>query len=67
MATPGGIPTLSSFSTVISAGCNIILGFAVDVVLLRLGPKALSSYKVMLFNCITLSDPALAPSRQSFA
>ena len=54
MATPGGIPTLSGFSVVISDGCNIILGFAADVVLLRLGPKELSSYKVKLFNYITL-------------
>ena len=67
MATPSDILTLSGFSTVISAGCDIILGFAVDVVLLRLVPKALSSYKVNLFNYITLSDPASVPSRQSFA
>ena len=67
MATTGGIPTLSSFSAVIRASCNINLGFAVNIVLLRYGPKALSSYKEKLFNCITLYDPASSPSRQSFA
>ena len=67
MATPGGIPTLSGVGAVISADCNIIMSFSVDVALLRLIPKALSSYKVTLSNCFTLSNPALAPPRQSFA
>ena len=66
MATPGGIPMLSGFSAVISAGCNIILSFAVDVALLRLRPKLLL-FKVKLFNCFNISYPASAPSRQSFA
>ena len=67
MATPGGIPTLSGFSDTISAVCTIVRSFTVDVALLRLRPKALSFYKVKLFNCFTLSDTALAPSRQSIA
>ena len=67
METPGGITTLSGFPAVISAGCNIIVGVVVDPFTLNLlRPKALS-FKVKLFNFFTLSDSALAPSRQSFA
>ena len=60
VATPGGLPTLSGFSDVIRAGWTIVRRFS-DEVPLRLRPKALSSYKVKLVNCITLlSDRALA-------
>ena len=65
MATPGGTLTLSGFSAVISAGCTIVQSFVDNVAPLRLRPKALSSYKVKLFNCLTLIDCATAPSRQS--
>ena len=51
----------------IRAGWTIVRRF-VDEVPLRLRPKALSSYKVQLFNCITLlSDRASGPSCHSFA
>ena len=67
MATPGGLPTLSGFSAVIRAGWTIVRRF-VNEVTLRLRPKALSSYKVKLSNCITLlSDRALGLSRNSSA
>ena len=49
VATPGGLPTLSGFSAVIRAGWTIVRRFS-DVVLLRLRPKALSSYKVLFFG-----------------
>ena len=53
VATPGGLPTLSGFSAVIRVGWTIVRRFANEVPL-RLRPKALSLYKVQLFNCITL-------------
>ena len=67
MTTPNGTPTLSGFHAVISVGCNIILGVAVDPsALLLLNPKSLS-FKVKLFNFFTLSDSTSALYRQSFA
>ena len=67
VGTPGGLPTLSGFSALISAGWNIVRRF-VNKVPLRLRPKPLSSYKVQLVHCITLlSDCALDPSCHSFA
>ena len=67
MAPLGGILALSGFRAVISAGCNIILGVAIDLsALLLLRRKALS-FKVNFFTFFTLSDSASAPSRQSFA
>ena len=65
MEASDGILTLSGFRAVIHVGCNIILGFAVDIALLLLRPKALS-FKVKLFNFFTLSDSTSAPYRQSF-
>ena len=66
MATPVGIPTLSGFRYVISAGYNIILSLAVAIALLVLRPKALS-FKVKFFKFFALSDPASAPSSQIFS
>ena len=65
VAIPVGLPTLSGFSAVIRAGWTIVRRFA-DEVPLQLRPKALSSYKVQLFEMITsLSDRASGPSCHS--
>ena len=66
--TPECLPTLSGFCAVIRAGWTSVRGFSEEV-LLRLRPKALSSYKVLLFkiNVTVLSDLALGPSYHSFA
>ena len=65
--TPGCLPTLSGFCAVIHAGWTSVQGFSEED-LLRLRPKALSSYKVLLFKIITvLSNRASGPSCHSFA
>ena len=64
---PGCLPTLSGFCAVIRAGWTSLREFSEEV-LLQLRPKALSSYKVLLFKIITiLSDCASGPSCHSFA
>ena len=66
--TPECLPTLSGFCAVIHACWTSVRGFSEEV-LLRLRPKVLSSYKVLLFKITVtvLSDRALGPSCHSFA
>ena len=66
--TPECLPTLSGFCAVIRADWTNVRGFPEEV-LLRLRPKALSSYKILLFKITVtvLSDYASGPSCQSFA
>ena len=65
--TPRCLPTLSGFSAAIRVGWTSVWGFSKEV-LLRLRPKALLSYKVLLFKVTVtvLFDRALGPSCQSF-
>ena len=66
--TPECLPTLSGFFSVICACCTSVRGFSEEV-LLRLRPKVLLSYKVLLFkiSVTVLSDRASGPSCQRFA
>ena len=66
--TPECLPTLLGFCAVIRAGWTSVRGFSEEV-LLQLRPKALSSYKVLLFKITVtvLSDRASGPSCHSFA